>query len=32
VPLAELAGIHAEATAGTLRGKVVVLPPEARTG
>ena len=29
VPLAELAAVHAEATAGTLRGKVVVLPPAA---
>jgi NADPH:quinone reductase-like Zn-dependent oxidoreductase len=26
VPLAELASVHAEATAGTLRGKVVVVP------
>ncbi|MCS5723438.1 NADP-dependent oxidoreductase [Herbiconiux sp. CPCC 203407] len=26
VPLTELAAVHAEATAGTLRGKVVVLP------
>jgi NADPH:quinone reductase-like Zn-dependent oxidoreductase len=26
VPLAELAGVHAEADAGTLRGKVVVVP------
>jgi NADPH:quinone reductase-like Zn-dependent oxidoreductase len=27
IPLAELPAIHAEATAGTLRGKVVVVPP-----
>ena len=27
VPLAELAGVHAEADAGTLRGRVVVVPP-----
>lgn len=27
VPLAELATVHAEADAGTLRGKVVVVPP-----
>jgi NADPH:quinone reductase-like Zn-dependent oxidoreductase len=26
VPLTELAAVHAEAAAGTLRGKVVVLP------
>ena len=26
VPLAELAGVHAEAAAGTLPGKVVVVP------
>lgn len=29
VPLAELAGVHAEADAGTLRGKVVVVPTPA---
>jgi NADPH:quinone reductase-like Zn-dependent oxidoreductase len=29
VPLAELPAVHAEATAGTLAGKVVVLPPTA---
>lgn len=29
VPLAELTGIHAEADAGTLRGKVVVVPTPA---
>lgn len=29
VPLADLATVHAEATAGTLRGKVVVLAPTA---
>ena len=29
VPLAELAGVHAEADAGTLRGKVVVVPTSA---
>jgi NADPH:quinone reductase-like Zn-dependent oxidoreductase len=29
VPLAELAAIHAQAAAGTLAGKVVVLPPTA---
>jgi hypothetical protein len=27
VPLAELADVHAEADAGTLRGRVVVLAP-----
>jgi hypothetical protein len=26
VPLPELASVHADATAGTLRGKVVVVP------
>ncbi|WP_433782705.1 NADP-dependent oxidoreductase [Actinomycetospora sp. CA-101289] len=29
VPLDELAAVHAEADAGTLRGRVVVLPPSA---
>jgi len=29
VPLAELPAVHAEAAAGTLAGKVVVLPPTA---
>jgi NADPH:quinone reductase-like Zn-dependent oxidoreductase len=29
VPLAELPAVHAQATAGTLHGKVVVLPPTA---
>jgi NADPH:quinone reductase-like Zn-dependent oxidoreductase len=30
VPLAELAAVHAEADAGTLRGRVVVEVPSAR--